>query len=835
MNNENKICLVNFSNDVFYSIIKYLTINEALKLRLVSKRFYEYFKDEKAYTFNSCISLNNYIKFVRFVNPDKLSIFFLSLLNDEKKVYSNPLFAKGNAIFGINRKQLIECDKSFLKKIILKGEFLRNTNFYDISILISSHANTLEELCIHGLNDVNCPLFIYYNYSILFEFLSKEILINNLPLKLVTKHDLENIQDRILELSKQNEEVENVIKNERDINSNIDENFQTNSANKTKQHLLYEHISIVYNCNKKCVEKIKNYKQKININNYINNLNALKVLNLTGIQSYDMIEMFIPIRMPFLNTLNISCYDYFFYFYHMAISVFLYGKGEEIFTQYANFKSTQNWANKYTEGEKKNRSLDRHTCKNFEKNDKKKCEKQNDTIYNDKELYELLKDIDNSLIETHKMLSTFQKRYEQEAIYYYEQNIKNNEKKIFFTPAYKDNIYMNNINNPVYYADGSYINYDSDIDNKEGNKYITKGLTICEDKHINDYNKKYEHSNKTHYKNLENYHNILRYTKSDSTVYGTCESIINVDSFYSIPSNENFSSNSTCLRDTASENTTYDEKKKKKKKNNNINRNLNEQNLHTQKEKIKNLKRGGYVWLIENSKYKKNVSIEILYLFKNIIEKEEKKSRKNIISLLYNLKLEHFSLFNYSLSSPFLWLLLLIKNENLKTLCILDLCLPHLLSALTFLEAFLKQNLFNFQGMMRRRRKRLGSIYFKFNDEDEIRFVNQTYSSIINELNRSNSPSNKTPKNKILHIVIYVYNNRKENKQFIKHIRKISRSLWRCNYIVHYTIQYYKYKYFNKYFEIDNLYRDYILNILMSNHRFNQSTANQHCSSIVHK
>ncbi|VEV59248.1 CG2-related protein, putative [Plasmodium vinckei vinckei] len=787
MNNENKICLVNFSNDVFYSIIKYLTINEALKLRLVSKRLYEYFKDEKAYTFNSCISLNNYIKFVRFVNPDKLSIFFLSLLNDEENVYSNPLLAKGDANFGINRKQLIECDKSFLKKIILKGEFLRNTNFYDISILISSHANTLEELSIHGLNDVNCPLFIYYNYSILFEFLSKEILINNLPLKLVTKHDLENIQNRILELSKQNDKVENVINN--GIHSNIDENCQTNFANKTKQHLLYEHISIVYNCNKKCVEKIKNYKQKININNYVTNLNALKVLNLTGIQSYDMIEMFIPIRMPFLNTLNISCYDYFFYFYHMAISVFLYGKGEEIFTQYANFKSTQNWANKYTEGEKKNISLDRHTCKYFEKNDKKKCEKQNDTIYNDKELYELLKDIDDSLIETHKMLSTFQKRYEQNAIYSYEQNIKNNEKKIFFTPAYKDNIYMNNINNPVYYADGSYINYDSDINNKEGNKYITKGLAIYEDNHINDYNKKCEHLNKTNYKNLKNYHKILSYSKSDST----CESIINVDSFYSLPSNENFS------------------------------------------KKIKNLKRGGYVWLIENSKYKKNVSIEILYLFKNIIEKEEKKSRKNIISLLYNLKLEHFSLFNYSLSSPFLWLLLLVKNENLKTLCILDLCLPHLLSALTFLEAFLKQNLFNFQGMMRRRRKRLGSIYFKFNDEDEIRFVNQTYSAIINELNRSNFPSNKTKKNKILHIVIYVYNNRKENKQFIKHIRKISRSLWRCNYIVHYTIQYYKYKYFNKYFEIDNLYRDYILNIIMSNHRFNQSASNHHCSSIIHK
>ncbi|ETB61829.1 hypothetical protein YYC_01641 [Plasmodium yoelii 17X] len=808
MNNENKICLVNFSNDVFYNIIKYLTINEALKLKLVSKCFYEYFKDEKAYSFNSYINLNNYIKFVRFINPEKLSIFFLSLLNDEKKVYSNLRFAKGNANFGINRKQLIECDKPFLKKVILKGKFLRNTNFYDISKLIGSHANTLEELSIHGLNDVNCPLFIYYNYSILFEFLSKEILINNFPIKLVTKNNLENIQNCILELSRQN-----------------DEKFQTNLTNKIKQHFLYEHISIVYNCNKKCVEKIKNYKQKININNYITSLNVLKVLNLTGIQSYDMIEMFIPIHMPFLNTLNISCYDYFFYFYHMAISVFLYGKGEQIFTQFSNFKSRQNIDKKYTKDEKKDILIDSHVCK---KNLKKKCENKNDTIYNDKELDELLKDIDDNLIETHKILSNFQKKYEQDAICYYEQNIKNNNKKIFFTPAYKDNIYMNNINNPVYYADGSYINYDSDINNK----YMTKNLASCEYKYINDHNKKDEDYNKTNYKNLENYHDILRYTKSDSTVYSTCKSIINVDSFYTIPSNENFSSNSTCLKDTASEDIIYDEKKKKKK---NINRNFNEQNLHTEKKKIKNLKRGGYMWLIENSKYKKNVSIEILYLFKNIIEKEEKKSRKNIISLLYNLKLEHFSLFNYSLSSPFLWLLLLVKNENLKTLCILDLCLPHLLSALTFLEAFLKQNLFNFQGMMRRRRKRLGSIYFKFNDEEEIKFVNQTYSTIINELNRSNFPSNKTKKNKILHIVIYVYNNRKENKQFIKHIRKISRSLWRCNYIVHYTIQYYKYKYFNKYFEIDNLYRDYIFNIIMSNHRFNQSAFNQNRSSLVHK
>ncbi|ETW59543.1 hypothetical protein PFMC_04567 [Plasmodium falciparum CAMP/Malaysia] len=319
-------------------------------------------------------------------------------------------------------------------------------------------------------------------------------------------------------------------------------------------------------------------------------------------------------------------------------------------------------------------------------------------------------------------------------------------------------------------------------------------------------------------------------------------------------------------------------KKKKKKKNNYHFQGSEEQKSSVQnnKKKMKKLKRGGYIWPIENHKYKKNVSVEILYLFKNILENEEKKGRKNIICLLNNLNLEHFSLFNYSLSSPFLWLLLLIKNRNLKTFCILDICLSHLLCALTFLEAYLKQNLFNFQGMMRRRRKRMGSIYFKFNDHDEIKFINEMYSKLINEMNqkrdirgtdqihhnniqnndintynmyinkihinnnnnnltntntntcntheqnKDNYQANRKKKSKILHIVIYVYNNTKENKQFIKYIRKISRSLWRCNYVVYYSIHYYKYKYFNKYIDIDNLYRDYIMNILLNNHRLNR-------------
>lgn len=209
----------------------------------------------------------------------------------------------------------------------------------------------------------------------------------------------------------------------------------------------------------------------------------------------------------------------------------------------------------------------------------------------------------------------------------------------------------------------------------------------------------------------------------------------------------------------------------------------------------------------------------MLYLCKNIIEKEEKKARKNIICLMNQLNVEHFSLFNYGLSTPFLWLLLLIRCDKLKTVSILDLCLSHLLSALAFLEAYLKQHLFNFQGMMRRRRKRLGSIYFRFNDEEDIHFVNTMYSRIINELNLSDFAPRK---NRVLHIVIYVYNNKKENKQLVKYIRKISRSLWRCNYVVHYSIQYYKYKYFNRYLDIDNLYRDYVVNVLLTHHKLNQ-------------
>ncbi|CRG96962.1 CG2-related protein, putative [Plasmodium gallinaceum] len=849
MTNENSLSLVNFSNDVFLNIIKYLTLNETLKLKIVSKNFYEYLKGEKAYYLNTSIYLNNYIKFVKFIKSNKFCNFFLSILKDEKNIYNNPHYVKKYLNFGINKKQLVENKKGFLKKITLKGEFLRNSNIYDISLLLFAHSNSLEELYIHGLNDINCPLFIYSSYSIIFDFFAKEILLNNLSLNYITKNDLKEIQNLILqkeertqknvsendpfsyidneedtstedvdirknlfmndEIEKENEKENFEIKkgkdkgnkkneneeekkegeeekkkkkkndndngneenikiyktnkmkpffpikngnfkiykkkkkeyvdiiskiNEKNIinDDNNDDNNNNNSdgsvklsnyelnindylkkkekkkmlnlINKDKLHILCEHLSIVYNCNKKCLEKIRNYKQKLHLNNYINSLQFLKILNFSGIQTYDFIEMFIPINTPSLKILNIYCYDYFFYFYHMLLSIFLYGIGTDIFTRYINQKKNKN-------------NMDIHT---------------REFIINNKKVYEAIKEIDMNLIENNYMSCNFQKKYEQEAINYYQSNIRNNEKKIFFTPTYKDKIYLNNFSNPVYYADGSYIKNDSDT-----------------------------------------------------------------EFIYNTTTNNDNNCTKRCIK---------------------------RQLIENDKKKIKKLKRGGYIWLIENYKYKKNVSIEILYLFKNIIENEEKKGRRNIICLLNNLSLEHFSLFNYSLSSPFLWLLLLIKNQNLKTFCILDLCLSHLLSALTFLEAFLKQNLFNFQGMMRRRRKRIGSIYFKFNDEEEIKFVNQMYSKIINELNRSNF----TPKkNKVLHIVIYVYNNKKGNKQFIKYIRKISRSLWRCNYLVFYSIQYYKYKYFNKYFDIDNLYRDYVINILLSNHKLNRSLNNQ--------
>ncbi|KAI4835032.1 CG2-related protein [Plasmodium brasilianum] len=972
MSKENNILLVEISGDAFFNIIKYLTINEALKLNLVSKSFYEYLKDEKAYSLISCVNLNNYIKFVKFIKPNKFSSFFLSILKDEKNIYSNPHYVKKNINFGINRKQLVENEKSFLKKIILKGEFIRNANFYDISLLLSSHANTLEELHIHGLNDVNCPLFIYSSYGIIFEFFSKEILLNNLSFDCVTKNDLAHIQEILLQKSyeeadkkgnqrgdergnrksgyvveenyEQNEQnmtnvQENYEQSEQNM-TNVQENYEqseqnmtnvqekheqiahiykvgpcfqkkndrfkkneknaentsncdvdttrkcneqgiqmkgvkhelngndkiikrgkekmNNLINKNKLHLLCEHISIVYNCNKKCFEKIKNYKQRINLNHYIRRLPILKVLNLSGIQSYDMIEMFIPLYLPCLKTLNISCYDYFFYFYYMLISIFLYGNGKEVFTRYINFKKTQN---------------------NMDPNKKKKA-----FVECNKKIYEIIKEMDENLIETNNVSSTFQKRCEQDAINYYEFNIKNNEKKVFFTPTYKDKIYMNSINCPVYYADGSYIKYDSDGEggglctNRGGANGFTASVGEVstreneDDNTISNHNDKKEESrkgmndefNEINYRSsismISRAHTVLTesvpHNSQNSASMGgvnTIRSSVSIGGVNIIRSSDSIGGANTIrssdsigganiIRNASNSGSTSilrnaviirsisspDKCSSIQNKHNHASENSEKAIMQSLKGKIKKLKRGGYIWLVENHNYKKNVSIEILYLFKNIIENEEKRGRKNIICMLNNLNLEHFSLFNYSLSSPFLWLLLLIKNQNLRTFCILDLCLSHLLSALTFLEAFLKQNLFNFQGMMRRRRKRLGSIYFKFNDEEEIKFVNHMYSKIINELNTSNF----TPKrNKVIHIVIYVYNNKKENKQFIKYIRKISRSLWRCNYLVYYSIQYYKYKYFNKYFDIDNLYRDYVINILLSNHKLNQSAIAQRALS----
>ncbi|ETW35310.1 hypothetical protein PFTANZ_03961 [Plasmodium falciparum Tanzania (2000708)] len=102
----------------------------------------------------------DFLKFVKFVKSEKFSAFLLSILNDEKNIYDSPYYVKRNAQYGINKKQLVPKGKGFLQKIILKGEFLRNVNFYDLSILLASHSDTLKELYINGLNDVKL-CFLY--------------------------------------------------------------------------------------------------------------------------------------------------------------------------------------------------------------------------------------------------------------------------------------------------------------------------------------------------------------------------------------------------------------------------------------------------------------------------------------------------------------------------------------------------------------------------------------------------------------------------------------------------------------------------------------------------
>ncbi|VWU52906.1 F-box domain containing protein, putative, partial [Hepatocystis sp. ex Piliocolobus tephrosceles] len=94
MNNENIARLIRLPDDVFYNIIKYLTVNETLKLKLVSKGFFYYLKGDKAYSLNSCISLNNYIHIVNFVDPQNLRKFFLSILNNENNIYINPNYGE---------------------------------------------------------------------------------------------------------------------------------------------------------------------------------------------------------------------------------------------------------------------------------------------------------------------------------------------------------------------------------------------------------------------------------------------------------------------------------------------------------------------------------------------------------------------------------------------------------------------------------------------------------------------------------------------------------------------------------------------------------------------
>ncbi|EDL44134.1 F-box domain containing protein [Plasmodium vivax] len=713
--------LVGISSDAFANITKFLTLNEALKLKLVCRHFRENIKDENAFCQNEWISLNNYIRFVRFVHPEKFASFVVSLLSDERNAYASPFCARRRPQCGISKKQLLLRDKPFLKRITLKGDFLRNANTYDISQLLRAHASTLEELHVHGLNDVNCPLFIYSHHGILFEFLSKEVLMSNLSVRCVKKGNLRHIQELLLrggrlaagqsagEQSEEGSSVEESSAEESSAEESSSEEPPTEESSTKeppageaasqgaprgrdqKMHLLCEHIGVVYNWRKNCFERIKNYKPKLHLSNYISSLSTLRVLNLSGIQSYDMIEMLISVHLPSLKTINISCYDYFFYFYHMVVSICLYGRGKEVFSRYLKLNSV-------------------------EINRGRSERKRSGWVERDKEMHQLIRETDEELMQVNKFSTDCQERYEQDAINYYALHVSSNDQKIFFTPTYRDRICMRGANRPVHYADGSYIAHDSDGEAFSGEPPARRASAPAEGK-------------------------------------------------------------------------------------------------------LKRLKRGGYIWLVENQKHKKNVSIEMLYLCKNIIEKEEKKGRKNIICLMNELSVEHFSLFNYGLSSPFLWLLVLIRCDKLKTVSILDLCLSHLLSALTFLEAYLKQHLFNFQGMMRRRRKRLGSIYFRFNDEEDIHFINKMYTRIINELTLSKFPPRK---NRVIHIVIYVYNNKKENKQFVKYIRKISRSLWRCNYVVHYSIQYYKYKYFNRYFDIDNLYRDYVVNVLLAHHKLNQ-------------
>ncbi|CAA9991115.1 conserved Plasmodium protein, unknown function [Plasmodium knowlesi strain H] len=875
--------LIGISSDAFFNILKFLTLNETLKLKLVCRHFREYIKDEKAFFQNEWICLNNYIRFVRLVHPEKFGSFLVSLLSDEQNVYASPLSARQDLQFGITKKQLLLCDKPFLKKITLKGDFLRNTNLYDISQVLRAHESTLQELHIHGLNDVNCPLFIYSHHDILFDFLSKEVLMNNLSVQRLKKSSLKHIQNLLLqrnggeatsarlerpplgkssagesptgelptgelpteelptgelpteelptgelpteelptgELPTEESSAEESPAEESPagessrmssprMSSRAEEESSHDGPTERvpigrdkKVHLLCEHIGVVYNLRKRCFEKIQNYKPKLHLSNYISSLSCLEVMNLSGIQSYDMIEMMISVQLPSLKTLNISCYDYFFYFYHMVVSICLYGSGKEVFSRYLDLKNME---------------------LNREKNERKRSE----WYERNKEMRQLIKETDEEVIQVNKISTACQKRYEEDVINYYALNVSRNDKKIFFTPTYKDRICMRGINRPVHYADGSYICHDSDGEpDRQNSRRDDEGVPPKARHDQHDQHDQHDlhnlHRQHTHMDQLSQHAEAPREDSPCSTLRSVGSSD---DSPYSTL--RSVGSEASVESDQRSEYRT-EEKASPKGTPASVPARAREPpcqptSRHTvtrvTEGKLKKLKRGGYIWLVENQKHKKNISIEMLYLCKNIIEKEEKKGRKNIICLMNNLNVEHFSLFNYGLSSPFLWLLLLIRCEKIKTLSILDLCLSHLLSALTFLEAYLKQHLFNFQGMMRRRRKRLGSIYFRFNDEEDINFINRMYSRIINELNLSNFGPRK---NRVLHIVIYVYNNKKENKQFVKYIRKISRSLWRCNYVVHYSIQYYKYKYFNRYFDIDNLYRDYVMNVLLTHHKLNQ-------------
>ncbi|ETW29858.1 hypothetical protein PFFCH_02631 [Plasmodium falciparum FCH/4] len=612
----------------------------------------------------------------------------------------------------------------------------------------SYHSDTLKELYINGLNDVNCPLFIYSTYNIIFEFFSKEVLFNNLSFNYVTKKDLQKIQKYISsqrKVPKKEKKKEKCEKCDEKVGSQVNEKCE----HEEKKILSRTKTDVD-------IKLFESNKLPMGVKSSLDN--QLTMGTQCSVDSQFSIDTQFSLDTQFSTDSQTSIYNKNTSVENKSYNSRQIYNEKELSLENLHIKEHLDVQEKndkfgkvtYTNTKEYHRKISSKKIKNFTINKEKNNNNEDDNNNNNNNNNVVCKEKKNLII---KLFDKFVK----------------NEKK-------KKNLPITNKN---------------------------KLHILCE--HISIvYN-----CNKKCFEKIKNY-------KQETNLSPYVNNLINLKIL-------NLSGDNKLIgAKNAYDNYHFQGSEEQKS------------SVQNNKKKMKKLKRGGYIWPIENHKYKKNVSVEILYLFKNILENEEKKGRKNIICLLNNLNLEHFSLFNYSLSSPFLWLLLLIKNRNLKTFCILDICLSHLLCALTFLEAYLKQNLFNFQGMMRRRRKRMGSIYFKFNDHDEIKFINEMYSKLINEMNqkrdirgtdqihhnniqnndintynmyinkihinnnnnnltntntntcntheqnKDNYQANRKKKSKILHIVIYVYNNTKENKQFIKYIRKISRSLWRC-------------------------------------------------------